>query len=153
MFFECFLIFNKKTKNACKKPIKTKPGNTKTKKTEGFLTFCGWVGGWLAGWLADGWGGGGWSSLWKLGFFGFFNYFEGFLGLLVARLGFSWFFEGFLSLFVEKYRKPSVFFVFVLPGLVFIGFLKVFLVFLLKSKEKLQFFWFLCCPAWFFFVF
>jgi hypothetical protein len=43
--------------------------------------------------------------------------------------------------------------VFVLPGLVFLCFLKVFLVFLLKSKENLQFFWFLCCLAWFFFVF
>ena len=41
--------------------MKTNPGNTKTKNTEGFLTFSGWVGGWLAGWLADwlaGWLGG-----------------------------------------------------------------------------------------------
>ena len=77
--------------------------------------------------------GGGWSSLWKLGFFGFFGYFEGFLGLLVARLGFSWFFECFLSLFVEKLRKLAVFLVCVLPGLVFLGFLHVFLTFLLEN--------------------
>ena len=83
----------------------------------------------MAVWLPPAIPGGGGSSLWKLGFFGFFGYFEGFLGLLVARLGFSLFFEGFLSFFVEKLRKPSVFLVFVLPGFVFLGFLKVFLVF------------------------
>jgi len=45
------------------------------------------------------------------------------------------FFECFLIFFVEKLRKHAVLLVFVLPGLIFIGFLNVFSVFVEKLRK------------------